>query len=260
VLMSSVENKPASDVAGQVSEHLARYARRARVSFASTAPFASHSSDHQPSNGALEDALARPSLLSLLPPGAETSLSEEEWRAMQMLYEQKMAPPPKGAPFLTFTLNKLHWGVPASHLREVLPNTPAITPLPFSPRWLYGIINLRGEPVGLVHLAELLLDPVTATTVAHRTAKSGPVVVAEHEDALLGLLVEGLGEVVFIEDHLLSAPPAAADIRALPPFAITYLQAVYELAERSGPLLLLDLPRLMTTLLEELTVKEGLDE
>jgi chemotaxis signal transduction protein len=258
--MSSVENKPASNVAGQVSEHLAWYARRAHISPATTAPHASTSNEHQPSNGALESARAWSPLLPLLPVGAETSLSEEEWRAMQMLYEQKMAPPPKGAPFLTFMLNKLHWGVPASYLREVLPNTPAITPLPFSPRWLYGIINLRGEPVGLVHLAELLLDPVTATTVAHRTARSGPVVIAENEDALLGLLVEELGEVVFIEDHLLGEPPADAGIRALPSFAMHFLQAVYELPEHSRTLLLLDLPRLMTTLLQELTVKEGLDD
>ena len=248
MVMSSVKHKLAGEIAGQISEHLAWHTSRARI-----APVEQPA---RPSSAQAEDWLA---LSSLLPPGAETTLSAEEWRAMEMLYEQKMAPPPRGAPYLTFTLNKLRWGVPAPSLREVLPNAPAITPLPFSPRWLYGLINLRGEPVGLVNLAELLLDPITAASVAHRTAAGGPVIVAENDGALLGLLVEELGEVVFIEDHLLGAPPAA-EIRALPPFAMTHLQAAYDLTGSASPLLLLDLPRLTTTLLQDLTAREALDD
>jgi chemotaxis signal transduction protein len=178
-------------------------------------------------------------------------LNEEEQRAVAMLYEQKMAEPPTGTPFLTFKLNNLRWGVPVSHLREVLPSVTAITPLPFSPLWLYGLINLRGEPVGLVNLSELLLDPITAANVRRRTAAGAPVVIAEQDGILLALLVEELGEVAFLQTgHLKKLP--AVEMRALPAFAAAHISAAWSPTEADQPVLLLDLPSLMASLLQQL--------
>lgn len=189
-------------------------------------------------------------------PDTSMLLSEEEQRAVEMLYEQKMAAPPGGTPFLTFKLNDLRWGLPVSHLREVLPRPSAITLLPFSPRWLYGLINLRGEPIGLVNLSDLLLDPITAANVGRRMGTEAPVIVAESEGAALGLLVEELGEVAFIEDHQFEKLPGAKT-RALPTFALAHLQAAWSPPEGDQPVLLLDLPRLMVSLLKQLTSEEA---
>jgi chemotaxis signal transduction protein len=191
------------------------------------------------------------------PPNIDLFLSEEEQRAVAMLYEQKMAAPPSGTPFLTFKLNNLRWGVPVTHLREVLPNVASITPLPFSPLWLYGLINLRGEPVGLVNLSELLLDPITAGNVRRRTAAGAPVVVAEHEGVPLALLVEELGEVTFLEADQLEKLPV--ETRALPSFALAHLHAAWSPSEADQPVLLLNLPGLMTSLLQQLTSRETRD-
>ncbi len=189
-------------------------------------------------------------------PEIDLFLNEEEQRAVAMLYEQKMAEPPAGTPFLTFKLNNLRWGVPVSHLREVLPSVTAITPLPFSPLWLYGLINLRGEPVGLVNLSDLLLDPITASNVRHRTAAGAPVIIAEQDDILLGLLVEELGEVAFLQASQLKKLPAV-EMRALPTFAVAHLSAAWSPTEADQPVLLLDLASLMTSLLQQLNSGEA---
>ncbi len=230
------------DMAGQISEHLARR------------------SSHTPTGAgaASEEPPAHSPLPSFLPPGVDLFLSEEEQRAIEMLYEQKMAEPPSGIPFLTFKLNDLRWGVPVAHLREVLPNVSSITLLPFSPLWLYGLINLRGEPVGLVNLGELLFDPITAANVGRRTAAGAPVIIAESEGTSLGLLVEELGEVAFIEESQFKKL-SAVEIRALPAFAIAHLQAAWTPSEADPPILLLDLPRLLTSLLQQLSSEDGRD-
>ncbi len=190
------------------------------------------------------------------PPDINLFLNEEERRAVELLYEQKMAEPPNGAPFLTFKLHNQRWGVPVSHLREVLPNVSAITPLPFSPFWLYGLINLHGEPVGLVGLSDLLLDPITAATVGLRTAAGAPVIIAESEGTPLGLLVEELGEVAFLEEEQFEQVPAV-DARILPSTALSHLYAAWYPSQTAQPVLLLDLPRLMTDLLQQLTSGEA---
>ncbi|HEY7349785.1 MAG TPA: chemotaxis protein CheW [Ktedonobacterales bacterium] len=193
------------------------------------------------------------------PPDTDLFLSEEEQRAAAMLYEQKMAEPPSGTPFLTFKLNNVRWGVPVSHLREVLPKVSAITPLPFSPLWLYGLINLRGEPIGLVNLSDLLFDPITAANAGRHAMAGAPVIIAENAGASLALLVEELGEVAFIEDHQFEKPPGA-EIRALPTFAVAHLQAAWFPSEDDRTVLLLDLPRLLASLLQQLISEEAADE
>src|SRR5262249_52953367 len=129
---------------------------------------------------------------------------------------------------------------------------------PFSPLWLYGLINLRGEPVGLVNLSDLLLDPITAATVRRRMATGVPVMVAEQDGILLALLVEELGEVAFLQAGQLTKVPAA-ELRALPTFAIAHLQAAWLPTEADQPVLLLDLPGLMTSLHQQLNSGEARD-
>ncbi len=208
-----------------------------------------------PAPGVPAPPIAQSSRLPFQTPGSDLFLSEEERRSVEELYEQKMASPPSGTPFLTFRLSDLRWGVPVTHLREVLPTVSAITPLPFSPFWLHGLISLRGEPIGLVNLGELLLDPITAASVRHRTTAGAPVVITESEGASLALLVEELGEVIFIEAQQFETLPAA-EIRSLPSFAVAHLQAAWAPAKGAPPVLLLDLPRLTRHLLQQLTSEE----
>jgi chemotaxis signal transduction protein len=247
------EPRPPDDCAGQISEHLAYYTRRGASARAQPI------SDQPRASGPLPDKSSASSpATSFMPPDIDLLLSAEEQRAT-MLYEQKMVEPPRGTPFLTFKLNDLRWGVPVVYLREILPSIASTTPLPFSPIWLYGLMNLRGEPVGLVNLSDLLLDPVMAANVRRRIGAGAPVIIAENEGVPLALLVEELGEVAFIEDHQLEKL-STAEIRVLPAFAVAHLQAAWAPTETAQPVLLLDLPRLLTSLLQQLTSEEAQDD
>jgi purine-binding chemotaxis protein CheW len=57
--------------------------------------------------------------------------------------------------YLTCVLAGAHYLVPASAVREV-EEVGAITPVPATPTWLRGVMNLRGMIVGVVDLAHFL--------------------------------------------------------------------------------------------------------
>ncbi len=226
-------------IAGQVGEHLAYHTKRRNSA----------------SGPRLEETpLAAPAPLPTSV-DAQTLLSESEQDALARLHNKESAPTPEGTPYLTFTLGSVSWGLPLAYLREVLPNAPIITLLPFSPLWLQGLINLRGDAVGLVNLSDLLLDPVLAAGVASRIGGGAPVVVAESDGVSLALQVQELGEVVYLPESAFHRLPAA-ETRALPAFALSHLQAAWTPSPTDPPVLLLDLPRLIASLLEQLNAKE----
>lgn len=249
----ALPNKARSGIAGQIGEHLNYAARRGASSHLSAPlpvkPAIIREASFLTSSEAPSENTS---------PAAQTTLSEEKQQVSDTIDDQQPAPAAEGTPYLTFRLGKLRWAIPVVYLREALPDVPAITPLPFSPLWLHGLINLRGEAVGLINLSELLLDPVIAASAA-RTDAVIPAVVAEYEGVSLALQVQELGEVIFLEEsqfrHL-----SGAQTRSLPTFAVTHLQAAWFPAQSQSPLLLLDLPRLMTSLLEHMTAKEALSD
>lgn len=260
---TALPNKARSGIAGQIGEHL-NYAARRGASSHLSAPLPvkqaiiREASFLTSSETPSEDTPPAVRALPISPSAAQTTLSEEKQQTSDTLDDQQPASQPEGTPYLTFRLGKLRWAIPVVYLREALPDVPAITPLPFSPLWLHGLINLRGEAVGLINLSELLLDPVIAASAA-RTDGVMPAVVAEYEGVSLALQVQELGEVLFLEEsqfrHL-----SGAQTRSLPTFAVTHLQAAWFAAQSQSPLLLLDLPRLMTSLLEHMTAKEVLGD
>lgn len=256
----ALPHKARSGIAGQISEHL-NYATSRRALAQSPAPPPMQQIVRQTallaSSGAPAEETSTPVRALPIPP-AETIVSKQEPQAADTRENQQIAPQPEGTPYLTFMLGNLRWGIPVVYLREAMPDVPAITSLPFSPLWLHGLINLRGEAVGLINLRELLLDPVIAASAA-RTDAAMPIVVAEHEGISLALQVQELGEVLFLEErqfrHL-----STVQTRSLPAFAVSHLQAAWFSAQGQSPLLLLDLPRLMTSLLEQMTAKEALGD
>lgn len=257
-------------IAGQVSEHLMRQRRRHEAS-AAAAPALPRGKASPPSapgghtprqtGPAQPDSLSPLSeqhfsttLLSSWLASTQTVLSEDELRALAQRQEQELAAPPKGLPFVLFTLGAYRWGVPLAALREVLPSLPPLTPLPFSPLWLQGIINLRSEPVGVVNLSELLLDPISAASATQRSLRA-PVLLAENEGTSLALLVEGVSEVIFLEEREIQ-PLQAGDTRSLPAFAAAHLHTTWTPASGGQTTFLLDLSRLLVHLLGQLKARE----
>jgi chemotaxis signal transduction protein len=238
--LSLASGLPSEAIAGQVSEHLVLHLRRA----ASLARPASQDTPLSPP----EHVLSSPTLLSSWLASTNATWSEEELRRLSLQQETEPAPA-TGPAFALFTLGGHRWGVPLHCLREVLPTLPPLTPLPFSPPWLRGLINVRSDPVGLVNLSELLLDPISASSALPRFGEK-PVLIAENNGIPLALPVEEVNATIFPEESQLQ-PPNAAETRWMPTLAAAHLQAIWRDPHTQETILLLDLPRLLAALVEE---------
>ncbi|QGJ71225.1 Hypothetical protein PBC10988_29290 [Planctomycetales bacterium 10988] len=89
------------------------------------------------------------------------------------------------ARYLEFELEKTRFAISLEHVLHV-DRVPEVTPLPFVPDWIWGIVNLRGELTSVVDLRQLFgfdsqqLDRETRLMVIHD----------ERADISAGLLVD----------------------------------------------------------------------
>lgn len=56
---------------------------------------------------------------------------------------------------ILFKMNQQHYLISAEKVEEVV-DTIAITPVPLAPKWIEGLINLRGTVITVVNLATLI--------------------------------------------------------------------------------------------------------
>jgi len=114
--------------------------------------------------------------------------------------------------FLTFRIGKEYFGIELEQTREILEYT-GVTDVPLMPRFLSGVINLRGEMVPVIDLAVRLgRSPIE---VQRRTCIIVVEIQAQDQDHVLGLLADGVSEVVEIPDQEIEkAPSFGANIRA----------------------------------------------
>ena len=90
----------------------------------------------------------------------------------------------------------------------------AIAAMPNAPRWLAGVMNLRGNPVPVFDLAAAL------ALARNDEAQKSMVLVLDKGDAAAGLLIDGMPRVV--PHGKLIEPPTALPAR-LAPFALQAL-------------------------------------
>ena len=109
---------------------------------------------------------------------------------------------------VTFTLDGVEFGLDIDRVQEISHRVD-VTPVPGSPRFILGVINLRGLIIPVIdsrvrfHLAPQVTTPRTRIIVLRLGA--GPT----------GLQVDSVAEVVRLEDHnLRETPPLVAGIRA----------------------------------------------
>lgn len=81
-------------------------------------------------------------------------------------------------------------------------NMVAITPVPQSPHWLLGAINLRGNVVPVIDLRERVGTHAQPPTI------DTPIIIAEHADTgdQFGLVVDEAIELLTVADAQLSRP------------------------------------------------------
>ena len=105
-------------------------------------------------------------------------------------------PPITGAPqaseveqYLTFRLDGLDYGIPIHQVQEIRGWT-KVTPLPNSPRYIRGVLNLRGTIVPIIDLRlrfNLQEVPYDAITV---------IVVINVGNRLAGIVVDAVSDVI----------------------------------------------------------------
>ncbi len=107
---------------------------------------------------------------------------------------------------MTFLIGSQEFCVDVMALREIRVWTPA-TPVAHAPNFVCGVINLRGAVLPIIDFAARLGYPPAEPTNRHA------ILVVEVGQQILGLLVEGVSEILTIaEDLIQPTPDIASDL------------------------------------------------
>ena len=102
---------------------------------------------------------------------------------------------------VVFRLENEEFAVDINQVREVL-KLSQVTPLPHSPHYIEGVINLRGEVIPVVDLRKRF-----ELTDETRGEKSR-VIIVEIQDSNVGLTVDSVTEVLRFSSSVIQAPPS----------------------------------------------------
>lgn len=134
--------------------------------------------------------------------------------------------------WVTFRLGNETYGINVMQVQEVL-RVSEIAPVPGAPDYVLGIINLRGNVVTVVDTRRRFGLPPKEPDSASR------IVIVEAAGQVLGMLVDGVAEVVELQPTEIEATPSVGNEDSA-----RYIQGV---TSRDGMLLILvDLNKFLT--------------
>lgn len=149
--------------------------------------------------------------------------------------------------YLTFYLGDEEYGSPILQVKEIVEFT-SLTTVPTTPPWIRGVMNLRGSVIPVVDLGRKFGRPETAVT--RRTCVVIVEVDIEGEQSGVGVMVDGVSQVIDLPQDRIEPPPAFG----------TSVQVDYLLGmgkTDGGFILLLNIERILTT--DELVLASSLD-
>lgn len=139
--------------------------------------------------------------------------------------------------YLTFQLAGDRFGLAILQVREILEFSP-LTPVPLTPPWIRGVLNLRGNVVPVVDLA--VKFGCSETQVTRRTCIVIVEVESDDDSTVMGVVVDAVDEVVHLEDDALEpAPEFGTRVR------VDYLQGLGKVDD--DLILLLEANRVLST-------------
>ena len=107
---------------------------------------------------------------------------------------------------ITFLIGAQEFCIDVMSVREIRVWTPA-TPVAHAPDFVCGVINLRGKVLPIIDFAARLGFPPTEPTTRHA------ILVVEIDDQTIGLLVEGVSEILTIsQDRIQPTPDVASQM------------------------------------------------
>ena len=109
----------------------------------------------------------------------------------------------KSLELLTFTLSEQEYSLDIMCVREIRGWTKT-TPLPHAPKYMKGVINLRGTVLPVMDLAQRLGLP------QRDHSDRNVIIVVKQKDAMTGLLVDAVSDIIAISDSDVQPPPNIA--------------------------------------------------
>ena len=107
---------------------------------------------------------------------------------------------------IAFRIGEQEFCVDIMAVREIRGWAP-VTPLPHSPPFLRGVLNLRGAVLPIVDLAARLGLPASDPTARH------VIIVAQVNGQVIGLLVDAVSDILTIGDGAIQPPPEVSSGR-----------------------------------------------
>ena len=102
-----------------------------------------------------------------------------------------------GSRFLEFNIGKEKYGVELLTVIEVI-SIPETTPLPNSPRYIRGIMNLRGQIITVVDLrTKLNIDPL-------ENQSESATIIVKVNNIQVGVIVDSINKVINVNSHELA--------------------------------------------------------
>ncbi|MBI4879833.1 MAG: purine-binding chemotaxis protein CheW [Planctomycetes bacterium] len=106
----------------------------------------------------------------------------------------------EGSQYLTFSLGQEHYAVEILKVQEIKGYSP-VTPIPSTPHYVKGVMNLRGTIVPVVDLrARLSMEEAEYNRFT-------VIIVVTIGDKVTGLIVDSVSDVVDIPGDAMRAPP-----------------------------------------------------
>ena len=102
---------------------------------------------------------------------------------------------------ISFEIGGQEFCIEITAVREIRGWTPA-TPMPQTPGYVLGVINLRGAVMPVIDLRNRIGLGVTEPSSRH------VIVVVQHLDRMAGLLVDAVQETFMVDTSLMQDPPA----------------------------------------------------
>jgi purine-binding chemotaxis protein CheW len=111
---------------------------------------------------------------------------------------------PPAEPYLTFAIGDDTYAVGLRQVREIL-EYPAVTRVPRAPRWIRGVINLRGRVVPVADLAVAFGQ--SPAPVTRRTCVVIVEVTLDGQPAIAGVVADSVCQVIDLRRADIGPPP-----------------------------------------------------
>lgn len=128
-------------------------------------------------------------------------LAQETGRAIGFAVQRQEEEETDELPFVTFSLGRESFGIALGNVEEIV-DLPAVTKIPDAPDYVMGVICVRDQVLPLLDFTRLL-----RVEGASDDAQKEMVILLSFENARLGMVVDGIQEIIRIrEDDVLPAP------------------------------------------------------